>query len=265
VLGIVLNPYSKVAAIHTLQGLVMIVVAVMMLAALDLLLTRLLAADPPGTRVRSMRPLQPARAAVLSALAGALAIATLVIAPWPPPTGTETPLSAFPLEVTGFRGDTRKLDREFYGTTTFSEWVHRHYTRDDGAWVDLLLGSDRRLDPFVSPFSSKVAIPAPGTFAESRSRIELPGGRPAERLVLHSRRGREVVYTWTLDTEHPSREVARALLSLDRGPWRRPGRALVVRLTTPADEHADARLRDFAAATEEAIAREFGDAFAGVR
>ena len=35
VIGIVLNPYSKFAAIHTLQGLVMIVVAVMMLAALD--------------------------------------------------------------------------------------------------------------------------------------------------------------------------------------------------------------------------------------
>ena len=61
------------------------------------------------------------------------------------------------------------------------------------------------------------------------------------------------------------REIARALLSLDRGPVRRPGRALVVRLTTPADEHADARLREFAAATEEAIAREFGDAFEGAR
>lgn len=265
VIGIVLNPYSKFAAIHTLQGLVMIVAAVMLLAALDLLLTRLLPADPPGTRARSTRALGPPRAVALSVLAGLLAIATLVITPWAPPTGNETPLSAFPVQLAGFQGDGRKLDREFYGTTTFSEWVHRHYTRPDAAWVDLLLGSDRRLDPFSSPFSSKAAIPAPGTFAEARSEIELPSGRRAERLVLHSRRGREIVYTWEQGTLPASNEIARALLSLDRGPWRRPGRALVVRLTAPADEHADARLRAFAEATEAALAQVFGDAFAELR
>lgn len=265
VIGIVLNPYSKFAAIHTLQGLVMIVVAVMMLAALDMLLTRILPADPPGTRVRSMRPLAPARASVLAVLAGALAVATLVVAPWKEPVGPETPLSSFPIQVAGHQGEGRKLDREFYGTTTFSEWVHRRYAGEDGGWVDVLLGSDRRLDPFVSPFSPKVAIPSPGTFVETRSEIEIAGGRRAERLVLHSRRGREIVYTWESGTEPPGREIARALLSLDRGPFRRPGRALVVRLTTPADEHADARLREFAAATEQAIAHEFGDAFERTR
>lgn len=265
VIGIVLNPYSKFAAIHTLQGLVMIVVAVMMLAALDLLLTRLLPADPPGTRVRSTRPLAPGRAAVLTLLAGGLAIATLIVTPWEPAAVQETPLSAFPVDVAGFHGDGRKLDREFYGTTSFSEWVHRRYEQPEGAWVDVLLGSDRRLDPFVSPFSLKVAIPEPGTVLEARTPIELEDGLQAERLVLHSRRGREIVYTWRVGSRGPAREVARALLSLDRGPWRRSGRALVVRLTTPADEHADARLRSFAAATEAALAGAFGDEFAGSR
>lgn len=261
VIGIVLNPYSKFAAIHTLQGLVMIVVAVMMLAALDLLLTRLLPADAPGTRVRSTRPLAPARAALLAALAGGLAIATLAVSPWTFPVGPETPLSAFPVQLAGVPGEAQKLDREFYGTTTFSEWVHRRHAQPDGPWVDVLLGSDRRLDPFVSPLSRKAAVPSPGTILEASAPIELASGRRAERFVMHSRRGREIVYLWQIGTRGPAREVGRALLSLDRGPWRRPGRALVVRLTTPADEHADERLRAFAAATEAALADAFGDEF----
>jgi len=41
--------------------------------------------------------------------------------------------------------------------------------------VDVLLGSDRRLDPFVSPFSPKVAIPSPGPFLEARPELLFVG------------------------------------------------------------------------------------------
>jgi exosortase len=52
VVAIVLNPYSKFAAVHSAQGLVMIVAAVLMLAALDAALTKFL---PPVPRRRRRR------------------------------------------------------------------------------------------------------------------------------------------------------------------------------------------------------------------
>jgi hypothetical protein len=66
-----------------------------------------------------------------------------------------------------------------------------------------------------------------------------------------------LVYAWTVGFERPSIEVARALLVLDRGPLRRDGRGLVVRLATPAVTDADDRLRRFAAMAQESIG-EFG-------
>lgn len=260
VIGIVLNPYSKFAAVHTMQGLVMIVVAVLLLAMVDWVLTRWLPAQAPGQRmrVRSPAPLAPPRAVGLAAALGALAVTTVVLPPWSQPAIQEKSISAFPAQLGEFRGEGLKLDREFYGTTTFSEWMNRRYLRDS-EWVEVLLGTDRRLDPFVSPVSLKAAVPGPGAVIEARTEIVLPDGTPAERFVLHSKRGRDVVYRWNQGTRSPVREVGRALLSLDRGPWRRPGRALVVRLTTPADSRADERLRDFAVLTREALTREFGD------
>src|SRR5690606_22529576 len=52
VLTIVLNPYSQIAAVHTAQGLVMIVLAVLMLAVWDALLGRILPAPGPPRRAR---------------------------------------------------------------------------------------------------------------------------------------------------------------------------------------------------------------------
>jgi exosortase len=259
VIGIVLNPYSKFAAIHTMQGLVMIVVAVLLLAAVDLALTRILPARAPGQRMRlrSPLPLGTARAASLAAALGALAVATLVLQPWQEPPIQEKPVSAFPIEIDGFRGDGLRLDKEFYGSTTFSEWTHRRYVRD-GVWVEVLIGTDRRLDPFVSPVSLKAAVPGPGSMIEARDRLVLPDGTVGERLIVHSKRGRDVVYRWSEGVRSPGREVGRALLSLDRGPQRRTGRAFVVRLTTQADSRADERLQQFAVRTREALAREFG-------
>jgi exosortase/archaeosortase family protein len=259
VVGIVLNPYSKFAAVHTAQGLVMIAAAVVLLAMLDGLLTRLIPAPAPGRRLRivSTTPLAPGRAAGLAALFGALALASLVLRPWPQPPIHETALSEFPLAFEGWQSEGLKLDREFYGSTTFSEWVNRRYAKD-GQSVEVLLGSDRRLDPFESPVSLKSAVPGSGYRIEQREPITLPSGRPAERLIVREA-DREVIYRWYVDVEPAPREIARALVSLDRGPFRRPGRALVVRIRTIADGEADERLRQFAQWTEAAIAAKFPD------
>jgi hypothetical protein len=50
----------------------------------------------------------------------------------------------------------------------------------------------------------------------------------------------------------------RSVLALDRGPFRRPGRAIVVRLATPASgslEDAESRLQGFAAAMDHEMDR----------
>jgi len=55
-------------------------------------------------------------------------------------------------------------------------------------------------------------------------------------------------------------ELVRGLLSLDRGPWRRPGRTFVVRMTSPASSlggelAAERRLREVVPLVEAELAK----------
>jgi hypothetical protein len=102
-------------------------------------------------------------------------------------------------------------------------------------------------------------VPGSGYVIERREAVTLPSGRTADRLLVEGQE-RRVVYRWYQGVEPPLDEVGRALVSLDRGPLRRPGRALLVRLSTLADAGADDRLRAFSVAAEAAIAAQLPDA-----
>lgn len=259
VLTIVLNPYSRFAAVHTAQGLVMIVLAVLMLAGLDWLLTRLL--PEPARTPRRRRAVQPPSLGLATALAGALAAlaaVTLWIRPWDPPRVAAAPLSALPAQIEDWQAEGVALDKQFLGSATFSEWVHRRYTKGEDR-VDLLLGSDDHLDARINFHSIKTAVPDSGWEIERESSVSLASGRTASRLVATSGSERQLVYLWTEGMGSPLEETVRALFALDRGPFHRPGRALLVRLTTivspsPAGRvEAEERLAAFAAVVERAI------------
>jgi len=251
VLTIVLNPYSRLAAVHTAQGLVMIVVAVLMLAVFDWLLTLVLPRPARARRrVRAVALPSTGDLVVPVAALTVLAAVTASVRPWAAPHTPRTSLSSLPVALEGWQASSLAIDREFLGSISFSEWVHRRYDRS-GEEVDILLGSDDRLTSWVDFQSLKTAVPGSGWQIEREGSVELPAlGRTAERYVASSLDERRLVYLWYVDTAPPSVETLRSTLALDRGPFRRPGRALVVRLTTPIDAlgrpAAEERLQQFA-------------------
>jgi len=257
VITIVLNPYSKFAAVHTAQGLVMIVVAVLMLAAVDAILTRLL---PPGQPTRRVRP-QPAasllRVFALSAGITAMAATSLLVSPWKAPTWFGAPLGTLPAQLGGFKAESVKLDHEFLGSIGFSEWLHRRYETGTEP-VELLLGSDHRVHEYSNFLSDKTAVPERGWKIVERAPVRF-GDRDMERFVFESSGEQQVAYRWITGVEPWWEEALRSVLALDRGPLRRPGRALMFRISTrfgPGQRSAaEARLQTFLSLADPTLAK----------
>jgi len=269
VIGIVLNPYSEFAAVHTAQGLVMIVLGIFLLAGLDVALARILPdrrpeAEPHPSSAESDSPRSrmpsTSRLVALAATLSLLAAATLLLEPWQPPDAPGRPLSAIPARIDDWsvaRG--LPLDRQLLGSVHPSEWIHRRYERRD-EYVDLLVASDRRYEPHVDLFSPKTAIPASGWEIVERQPVEIPGTGGGELLHARSMNESALVYHRRIGAEPASEELLRAVLSLDRSLWRRPGRIFVVRIATPASlpggrPAAERRLRDVAALVEAELAK----------
>ena len=257
VISIVLNPYSQFAAVHTTQGLVMVSVGVLLMAGVDRLLARVLPARPWWRRPQTLYPRPTRRLALACALLLALAATTWLLTPWRSPPPSDVTLATLPPQLDGWTGTGIALDREFLGSATFSEWVHRRYQRA-GASVDLLLGANRRLDTRIDLESPKVAILTTGARVAEHGRERLASGRDVQTLRVGDVSGEQLVYVWSYALGSPAEESLRSILALDRGPWRREGRAIVVRLATSADGppgDAEARLREFAASIEREMTR----------
>jgi exosortase len=256
VMTIVLNPLSRFALVHAAQGLVMIALGVVLISMVDSLLSRFLPARPWWRRTAVVRTLGPGRLAVIGAWSAAFALATVAVEPWKPPVpGVE--LASVPIQLEGWEGRSLKIDREYLGSVGFSEWMHRSYERE-GTAVDVLIGSNRRLDERIDFGSRKVALPGSGWQILNAQTAELASGRLAQRLEIRAPgEERRLAYVFTQDVAGAWTELFRSALALDRGPWRRPGRAFVAVVSTDIDsfEESDARLRTMAALVEAQLAR----------
>lgn len=268
VLSLVFNPYSSFASVHTAQGIAMIVVGVLAIAALDAGLKRALPAIagprrrrrlPKQRAVPSLRALAP-RLAFISFVLVSTSIATSIIPVWTAERLRLPRLATFPVELEGWKvTEGLKLDSEFVGSTGFSQWVHRTYAKDDKQ-VTIFLASDDRLEPRASLISPRSAIPGPTWETVKRQTVELSEDGPvAEARLVRSPKGFALTLQWYHDIASSSEETLRSIFVLDRGPLRRPGRALVVRLTTPIGEDgpaaADRRQDEFLALTLAEVAK----------
>ncbi len=245
VLSIVLNPYSRFSAVHTAQGLVMLVAGVLLLAVADWVLGKLLRDRDPGPlrwKVRRTPPPLPAAPVVALALLGlALAASTAWLPPWKPGLSQLPQLSSLPPKHDGWQAEGLKLDDTYLGSIQFSEWVHRRYTRGEDE-VEILLGGDRRLSASVNMLSTKVASPGSGWEIVD----QFPTALGSEGLVVTTSVAatpgeRRLVQHWYVGVDSLPEEIARSLLALDRGPWRRPGRAVVVRVSTRIEPRTSGR------------------------
>ncbi len=261
VLTIMLNPYSDIAAIHTAQGLIMIVVGVLLLALVDGILGRILPPPRPRKRQRlpPRSPLSPARLVPVAMTSTVLLVGSFLWQPWEPPVRRAEPLARFPIEIDGKRARGLKVDKQFLGTTAFSEWVRRSYGTGDTTVEVFLAGDDRRTGG-VRLLSPKTAVLDTGWSIVERGERRLESGREVEWLVLRSGSRRQLVWHWREGVGGTGEEILRGVLSLDRSPLRRTERAVAVRLATPIPNEsagfraAELRLARLAPEVETALA-----------
>ncbi len=244
VLSIIFNPYAEWSTVHETQGVVMLVIGVLLIAGLDHLLAR---------RDRGREPAQRGPAVVAPFDAGfadprAIALGVVLLAAGitnfalPSANQPEPPrLRAFdvPTQIAGSKARGRKLDRQFYGSVGISRWLHREYDFL-GEPVALQILADDRLDRRGSLVSAKTAIPARGLVMLSRDVAPLGDGTWVDRYLFAGRNKRALVYHWYEGVRGPLEETLRNALALERGPTRRAGAALSIRLSTPIIERPDA-------------------------
>lgn len=252
VLTIILNPYSEIALVHTIQGLLAIVLGVFGIAAVDRALDWI-----PGERLRAAAQLRVPRLpsgarlvrgerwALLAVLLVALGAAAGGIPRWRPPVVSHDPLfSRIPPKLGEWTGQEATIDQTFLGTTRFSDRVYRTYRSGEGQ-VTIFVAEDNRFHPLLSLVSPKTAVLESGFTVDRTFRVPVPalGGREVEALVLHGSKGEhELAFHWRDGAAALPVELARSVLALDRSPLRReqPVRAVRVATPIPASEVGEA-------------------------
>lgn len=258
-LGLVLNPKSDIASIHSLQGIGMLLAAVLVLYAFDGLLERL---SVPGGRAKPSRAQGPPRP-VRRRLAGAtgffavLALLSVVIAPWRLASpDVPLPIDVIPRRLGEWRSADLETDRLFLGMAALAGMVDRRYVRA-GESVDVFVASGSPRQRLRSFYSPKTALPGSGWIIEERSRREL-AGLDMEMLVVRRGAERRLLVHGYLGTRGFFDEVLRDALSLELSPLARDWRGVVVRISTPVAggrtrESAEAVLGEMAALLREPL------------
>jgi EpsI family protein len=251
---LVLNPHSEIVAIHNLQGIAILLGGLLVLYALDGLFSRLLGAGRDSPRLAaSERPASWRRAAVVTAALAVAAAVSLWVPRWEPPPRIGAGLTqAIDREMDGWQSKPLGIDEAFLGRVGFSERFFRRYQRQ-GEAVDLFIGLGDRDQRPRSPFSPKTALPGSGWIVEETGTARLePGELEVDARLVRSRASRRLIFHWYAGTDGLGNETLRTLLAIDSSPLRRPGEAVVVRVSTevagpgPAERReAEQRLRQF--------------------
>jgi exosortase len=264
VLSIVLNPFSEVGSVHTVQGLVVLVGSVLTLALLDHVLSKVLAPPKvprPRPKVAKWAALPEKSIVVLSAIFMALGAMSFALPKWEPAPRVGRTLSDFPLVLRGWKSDSKEVDTQFLGTVKFSERQSRTYTRGaNGPEFDLFVGIDEHYQRNFSLISDKTETLRSGWVVDDRLELTVPGTEVVgHRLMVSFQGKRSLVYHWYLNVDSGGEELVRSALALDRSFLRRPIRSTVVNISAPIAhdgsnlDEVEARLRTFAPLVQEAV------------
>ncbi len=259
VLSLMLNPAGEIAAIHSLQGLVMIVVGVLLLAALDRILLRLIGPDDQegrhwmAPRTRGQRQLEfSVPAALVVALVAVLALSSFLIQPWQPEKNFRWSPYKISIGWESWRGRAVDIDKNAMGSVVPQGWIHRLYERGN-AQVKLFVATDELLDRQTSLLSPKTVLPESGFEIREQRSVAIEGVRgPVTESVLQGEFQRVLSRRWVMGASGSAVEAMRGFLGLDRSGWTNSRRLLLVRISTPLGQsvqsraRAEARLREFA-------------------
>lgn len=239
--GLILNPHSRMAAVHNLQGVAILLSGLVILFLLDGLLEKLLPHEKEAPRPRGGEAggLSGARVAALAACLGAAAAFLVWLPRWeaPPVPGLNASRQIAGGLGARLSGEI-ETDRLFLGSVGFREVFTRRFqgALEADPSVTLFLGVGRRAARGGSAVSPKTAIPGSGWIVEEEGWVVLePDGRRVQTRVMRSGSDRQLVYHWLEGRGSLLEESLRSLLALDRSPWQRSEEVVVVRLAAPLE------------------------------
>ncbi len=275
VLSIILNPVSDLAGDHTTQGIIMIIVGVVAIAAIDSLLQRFetrrkkekepptplaptAGNDPPdGSRADEKSSRRRPLLALLFFFS-AYTLAPAFTPRWAPGDTPGPRAATFPKTLENWKVvRTLKPDREFLGSIGWSDWLYRLY-RSGPEELELLILADDHRRREQNVLSFKTALARPGFVVRHRRPAPLrSNARRATELELEGRAGRYLVLHWRTGTGSRAEEFLRSLLALDQSVFHRPERTLAIRLAIRLsdDPAQNRRRRAILAKTAEAVDR----------
>jgi len=257
VVTIVLNPFSELIGMHSLQGIVVLVLGILTMAGIDALMGRFQKDLSPsrgpeglGANTVERKPLLMWRLVALGCALTFLGGSRVLL-----PRATVERVSGVPLytlaaSFDGWKADGLPIDRVFLGSVHFNKSVHRRYERE-GAQVDIFLGDQDRDDRRTSIVSPKNLTLEAGASVVECETLKIPGSRGAEAAVIRKPSGIELTYLWYTGYDSFLTEFFRYLLALDQSGFREAQRAIVHRISTPISRgphgliEAHERLRRF--------------------
>jgi EpsI family protein len=263
-----LNPHSEIGEIHTMQGIAMLLVGLLILYGIDGVLEKFLPRrGPRAKRAAASSDARPAKTGLVGPLlvsaliAGTLATLFETLPRWQAPERGSLPLpdNQIPKELDGWTSTALNTDLAYLGIVRFRARVDREYTRGRES-VRLFVGVGNFETRNGSPLSPKTAFPGSGWWREDALReVALPlDGTRARLSVVRFGTGnrRELVLDWTEGSRGLADEILRDALALDNSAWGRPREGVSVRISTPLGAKSPSRL-----AAAEALLLDFYRSF----
>jgi exosortase len=240
VLTLTLNPHSEVVAIHSLQGVAILLVGLLVVYAFDGLLARILPSRrlptaSTGAEVSTSGSLASlGRATVGGILAASLctAAAALWVPVWSGPRPPRDLVAAVDEALATWEYTDLGPDAYFEGRTYFREKVRRSYSTR-GPSVEVFVGSANLSDRRTSIVSRITEMPGSGWMIRESKTVRLePGGDEVHQLVVEKGTVKRLVIHRLVGVEGLVGETLRSFLGLDRSGFQRTTRQIAVRLST---------------------------------
>ncbi len=246
VLTLVLNPHSEIVAIHSLQGIAILLVGLLVVYAIDGFLARVpkLAPQPhsEGQHISGGNRI-PGPALLRIALVVAVGLATVRIATpvWTAPRPPRSLVEAIDRQLEEYEWEPIPTDNYFSGRVAFRESIHRRYSKpraasggNYGAGIEVFVGSADLRDRRTSILSPTNNRPGSGWTAREERMVRLsPQGPKVLELVLQKGHERSATYTWYVGSRGLAEETLRNFLGLERSAFGRAEPIIVARLTMP--------------------------------
>jgi len=250
VLTLILNPHAEIVAVHSLQGIAILLAGLLVIYALDAVIERF------GSNAQEMPTKRPAglapdhrgagagvRAGV-SLLAAATLLASIVTPRWLPTSVPIPPIeAAVDAALAPYEWEPLAPDHYFHGRIRFRRSVHRSY-QFGRARVEVFVGVGSVRDRNTTPFGRLNELPGSGWTVRRAGQRELTeGGRQVRELLVEKEIDRRVVIQWYEGAHSLAGETLRFFLGLERSHFQRPPPFLVVRLSTGVQNFDEETLR----------------------